>query len=257
MQLTKIIAIKAELVLLTGLHIGAGDGMMHIGGVDSPVIRHPITQEPYIPGSSLKGKMRSLLEWRSGAVQENPLGWKDKDKTGVMPILQPCFCCNFPHCSDKDKTGVMPILQLFGISGDANLSADQAELVGHARLSFWDCPLDADWVKDVREDNLPLTEIKSENSINRISGTATNPRQTERVPAGAKFTFRLSFKCLSEKDEQSLIPIVLDGLKLLEMDSLGGSGSRGYGKVKFKNLKIDGEDKSARFDAIQPFTAQA
>ena len=230
MQLTKIIIIKAELGLLTGLHIGTGDGMMHIGGVDSPVIRHPVTQEPYIPGSSLKGKIRSLLEWRSGAVQENALDWQSRSKSGVMPILQ-----------------------LFGIGGSDKLEAKKAEELGPTRLSFWDCPLDADWVKAAREDNLPLTEVKSENSINRITGVAQHPRQTERVPADAKFAFRLSCKCLNEEDEQSLTPFVLAGLKLLEMDSLGGSGSRGYGKVKFEHLTIDDEDVSARFAVIIPF----
>jgi CRISPR-associated protein Csm3 len=69
MQLNAITTIEAKLELLTGLRIGAGDAEMHIGGVDNTVIKHPITQAPYIPGSSLKGKMRSLLEWKSGAVQ--------------------------------------------------------------------------------------------------------------------------------------------------------------------------------------------
>ena len=73
MKLTNIVEIKAKLVLETGLHIGAGDSEMHIGGIDNSVIKHPITQSPYIPGSSLKGKIRTLLEWRSGAVQNAPL----------------------------------------------------------------------------------------------------------------------------------------------------------------------------------------
>ena len=79
-QLTSITTIEATLELVTGLRIGAGDSEMHIGGVDQTVIKHPHTQSPYIPGSSLKGKMRSLLEWRSGAVKEEALGWKDYEK---------------------------------------------------------------------------------------------------------------------------------------------------------------------------------
>lgn len=74
MQLTKIRTFTARLTLETGLHIGAGDSEMHIGGVDKQVVKHPLTKQPYIPGSSLKGKMRSLLEWKTGAVQERPLG---------------------------------------------------------------------------------------------------------------------------------------------------------------------------------------
>lgn len=229
MQLTNIKTISATLELLTGLRIGAGDAEMHIGGVDNTVIKHPLTQSPYIPGSSLKGKIRSLLEWRSGAVKEAPLG-----------------------LADIDKPNVKTILQLFGVSGGDNLSPAQAMLIGPTRLSFWDCSLNADWEKQIRDDNLSLTEVKSENSINRISGTATNPRQTERVPASARFEFKLSMKCL-DGDGEELLNTALAGLKLLELDSLGGSGSRGYGKVKFVSLKIDEQDASARFAQIQPF----
>lgn len=232
MQLTNIISITAKLELITGLHIGAGDGMMQIGGVDNQIIRHPVTNEPYIPGSSLKGKVRSLLEWRSGAVREEPLGWKQRDESGVLPVLQ-----------------------LFGLSGNENLSAEEAAEVGPTRLSFWDCSLSEESRKRMLQDNVPWTEVKSENSINRISGTAKNPRQTERVPAGVAFDFRLSFKRL-DTDPSSLLDTALAGLKLLELDSLGGSGSRGYGKVKFADLNIDGEDFAARFDAIKPFAKQ-
>ena len=232
MQLTNITIISASLELLTGLHIGSGDGQMQIGGLDNPVIRHPMTQEPYIPGSSLKGKIRSLLEWRSGAVQEGPLSWKQRDRSGVMPILQ-----------------------LFGTSGSDQLSTQEAGLLGPTRLSFWDCPMNANSRERMRQDNIPLTEVKSENSINRISGTAEHPRQMERVPAGVSFDFRLSFKRL-DMDEPNLMEMVLAGLKLLERDSLGGSGSRGYGKIRFTDIKIDGEDASARFEAIEPFEKQ-
>ena len=231
MLLTKITTISADLKLLTGLRIGAGDGVMQIGGVDNQVMRHPLTKEPYIPGSSLKGKMRSLLEWRSGAVQEKVLGWDQRGKPGVLPILQ-----------------------LFGLSGSDNLEAEDAEKVGPTRLSFWDCPLCESSLERMRRDNVPLTEVKSENSINRITGTAENPRQMERVPAGMSFDFRLSFKRL-DTDGPELLDMVLDGLKLLEMDSLGGSGSRGYGKVQFAGLKIDDED-AAGFQARDPFARQ-
>jgi CRISPR-associated protein Csm3 len=223
--------------LLTGLHIGAGDGEMHIGGVDNPVIRHPVTHEPYIPGSSLKGKIRSLLEWRSGAVQENPLSWK--------------------HLNGDNHARVLPILQLFGIGGgdSSNLPDEDARKLGPTRLAFWDCPLQKDWVQEQLKDNHPFLEVKSENSIDRIKGTALFPRQTERVVEGAIFDFRLSFKQL-EGDDKLLLTTLLAGLKLLERDSLGGSGSRGYGKVRFENLAVDDEDYSKEFDKIQPFEQQ-
>jgi len=234
-QLTNITTITATLELVTGLRIGAGDSEMHIGGVDNTVIKHPHTQSPYIPGSSLKGKMRSLLEWRSGAVKEEALGWKDYEKA-----------------SGSVQAEVKRILQLFGISGDAKLGVEQMNTMGPTRISFWDFNLNPEWESQIREDNFALTEVKSENRINRISGVAEHPRQTERVPAGAQFDFRLSVKKLAG-DGDDLLDTVLQGLKLLELDSVGGSGSRGYGKVKFVKLKVDGLDAQERLDAVQPF----
>ena len=229
MKLTNIVEIKAKLVLETGLHIGAGDSEMHIGGIDNSVIKHPITQSPYIPGSSLKGKIRTLLEWRSGAVQNAPLTVKD---------------------ITKNPEEVKNILRLFGISGDTKNSEQEVAEIGVSRLAFWDCALDSDWEKAIRDDNQLLTEAKSENTIDRITSTAGNPRQTERVPAGAEFDFKLMLRQF-EGDEPELLELVLKGLKLLELDSLGGSGSRGYGKVKFTKLTVDGNARN--LDDIKPF----
>lgn len=235
-QLTKITTITATLTLITGLRIGSGDAEMHIGGVDNTVIKHPLTGAPYIPGSSLKGKMRSLLEWRSGAVQEKPLGAKDfKAATGLQ------------------QKEIKHVLQLFGIGGgDVQDNKELIAKLGPTRLAFWDCPLEASWEQEVRDNYQLLTEVKSENVINRISGVAEHPRNTERVPAGAKFDFRLSFKQLAG-DDPTLLETILQGLKLIELDSLGGSGSRGYGKVQFVGLTIDGKDEAERFDKVNPF----
>jgi CRISPR-associated protein Csm3 len=239
MQLRNISILHADLKLLTGLHIGAGDGEMHIGGVDNTVIRHPVTHKPYIPGSSLKGKIRSLLEWRSGAVQQGPLSWKQQGQPGVLPILQ-----------------------LFGIGGGDSdkLRDEDARRLGPTRLAFWDCPLKEEWIEKKKQDDSDFhfnsyIEVKSENSINRITGTAQFPRQTERVAEGAVFDFHLSFKRLDGDDER-LFDTILAGLKLLERDSLGGSGSRGYGKVRFENLGVDCENYSEKFGSIDPFEQQ-
>ena len=229
MKLTNIIEIKAKLELQTGLHIGAGDSEMHIGGIDNSVIKLTLTQSPYIPGSSLKGKIRTLLEWRSGAVQSTPLTLKEVS---------------------KNPEEVKNILRLFGISGDTKNSEQEVAEIGVSRLAFWDCALDAEWEKSIRNDNQLLTEAKNENTIDRITSTAGNPRQTERVPAGAKFNFKLMLRQF-EGDKPELLALVLKGLKLLEMDSLGGSGSRGYGKVKFVELTVNGELRS--LDDIKPF----
>ncbi|MDR0736258.1 MAG: type III-A CRISPR-associated RAMP protein Csm3 [Zoogloeaceae bacterium] len=239
-KLNNITSIEATLEVVTGLRIGAGDSEIHIGGVDNSVIKHPITGSPYIPGSSLKGKMRSLLEWRSGAVRETPLGTKD-----------------FERAADVQKPEIRRILQLFGIGGgDAKDVEYLVSELGPTRLAFWDCPLEEDWEREVRDNNQLLIEVKSENLINRISGVAEHPRNTERVPAGAKFVFRLYLKEF-DSDGEDLLETVLQGLKLIEHDSLGGSGSRGYGKVKFVDLKINGKDETERFQKVEAFPANA
>ena len=231
MQLHNIHVIEAVLVCQTGLHIGAGDAEMHIGGIDNGVVKHPSTGVPYIPGSSIKGKMRSLLEWRSGAVQEGPLGWRDYEETKLDEVEA--------------------ILKLFGVSGSEQLSVEQAEKIGPTRLSFWDALLEEDWRKSQSEAHRPFTEVKSENVINRISGEARHPRQTERVPSGARFRFKATLKDLG--DEAELMDVLLVGMKLLEFDGLGGSTSRGYGKIRFEDLKIDGENADERLAAVRPF----
>lgn len=231
MKLEKIVTIKATLRCMSGLHIGGGDTEMHIGGIDNAVIRHPLTQRPYLPGSSLKGKMRSLLEWRSGAVKERPLSWSDY--------------------RDGQKE-VLAILQLFGNGGSDQLTLEEAKVLGPTRVSFWDCTMAEDWVQRLDESNELATEAKSENTINRITGKAEHPRYMERVIAGTPFDFRLSVKVL-DTDGDKLLETVLAGMRLMELDSLGGSGSRGYGKIAFENLTIDDQDYQAKFEAIDPF----
>ncbi|WP_194745254.1 type III-A CRISPR-associated RAMP protein Csm3, partial [Thermaurantiacus tibetensis] len=148
--------IEAELEVVTGLHIGAGDLEMRIGGIDRPVIRDPVTELPYVPGSSLKGRMRALLEWTTGALPGDRL-------LGL---------------NEADKPGVRPILLLFGLGG-----GDASKDFGPSRLSVADAFL-LDAFRPDRGRNAQITEAKFENQIHRISGTATNPRQTERVVPG-------------------------------------------------------------------------
>ncbi len=236
MQLKAINQITGQIQLVTGLHIGAGNEEVHIGGIDNGVIKHPHTQQPYIPGSSLKGKMRSLLEWRAGLVGES------KGKPVSINLLDTLT-------GDK-KQHAEKLIRLFGAAGDTKNDA-KAEQIGITRLSFWDCGLSKAWLDKVDQNNWLYTEAKSENTMNRITGTADNPRQTERVPADALFDFKLGIKILDD-NEHAFIDTVLAGLKLLELDGIGGSGSRGYGKIKFK---LDDAGLQARLDAIDPFKA--
>lgn len=232
MKLSKIQKLTGQIELLTGLHIGSGNSEIHIGGTDNPVIKNPITQQPYIPGSSIKGKMRSLLEWQLGVV----------DATGGAPI-------SFKHL-DKIDPEALPaakdLLKLFGGAPDGASESLAAE-IGPGRLSFWDCELEPEWVKEMDEKNLLLTEVKMENSIDRIKGTAEHPRNTERVPATARFNFNLSIRV---HDDEDLLATLLTGLKLLEITGLGGSGSRGYGKIAFRNLMLEGKDIQNRLETI-------
>ncbi len=234
MKLEKISTISGTIELLTGLHIGSGDLEMHIGGTDNPVIKNPITNEPYIPGSSLKGKIRSNLEWQMGLASLSdgqPLRLKDIDKL-----------------EGERREEAINLLRLFGYApGGVNDNDELVRYIGPSRLAFWDCPLDPEWVELLQKGNLPMTEIKMENSIDRIKGVAQSPRNTERVPAGSRFVFRLTYRQLEGDD---LLPVILQGLKLLELTGLGGSLSRGYGKLQFRDLKLDDADIQQKLDQV-------
>ena len=234
MQLTEIKEIQGKIVLRSGLRIGAGDVEMKIGGTDNPVIRHPNTQEPYIPGSSIKGKIRSLLELRSGLMGLTRGG-----------TLQPKHLQS-QGISEKQRKECEKILKIFGSSG---ADSDESDGLGPTRVSFADCPITNEWRARAREERLSLFEVKSENRIDRIKGTAEHPRSTERVPAETEFAFSVCLKIL-QPEEGELLTTLLEGLKLLELDALGGSGSRGYGKIRFKFT--DSTIQEA-FDKTEPF----
>ncbi|MBL8393474.1 MAG: type III-A CRISPR-associated RAMP protein Csm3 [Candidatus Accumulibacter sp.] len=236
MQLTRIKQLTATLTLKTGLHIGAGDTEMRIGGTDNPVVKNPLDGQPYIPGSSLKGKIRSLLEWQLGLVSAS----------NGHPF-------SFQHLAKNDTPQARDLLRLFGGAPGGEVEKLVSE-IGPTRIAFWDCALNAEWLAKARARNLLTTEDKSENSINRIAGVAENPRFTERVIAGAEFDFRLSLKVI---DDEDLLPLLLRGLRLLAADSLGGSGSRGYGKVALTGLALDGASIQADFDALLLFPTGA
>jgi CRISPR-associated protein Csm3 len=234
MQLTHISDIRGQIELVSGLHIGSGNAEMHIGGTDNPVTKNPVTNEPYIPGSSLKGKMRSLLEWRAGVVSEaqgRPLGFKELSRLEGSR-------------AEQGRT----IIKLFGGAPEGAGRDDKlVSEIGPTRLAFWDCGLDPAWVGEMKEKNLLLTETKMENMIDRIRGVAEHPRNTERVPAGARFNFRLTVKVI---DGEDLLEDILRGLRLLELTGIGGSGSRGYGKLRFTGMSRDGASLQQQLEAV-------
>lgn len=198
--------IEGEITLLTGLHIGGSKETGEIGGLDNPVIK-TIREIPYIPGSSLKGKIRCLLERKQGFQPERGEG-------------EPCGC------------GKCDICLLFGAHSNRNRTI--------SRLIIRDSYLDEKHFKEEvlknSVENISYTEEKTENIIDRIKGTAQHPRTMERVPAGAKFKFSSSISFYENDNINSLIKSFIEGLRLLEDDYLGGSGTRGYGHIKFDNL---------------------
>lgn len=217
MQLQAIKQITGTVTVLTGLHIGAGKDTLEIGGLDQPIIKHPLTQEPYIPGSSLKGKMRSLLEI-SLYTKNNPA-----TRDFVMGKGLPCGCAQ-KGC---------PACTIFGTSADT-----KGPELGPTRLIVRDAYLNAGWREKHNSGELVM-DVKYENTIDRVKGVAMHPRPLERVPAGVEFDLHLSFKVF-DSDAEDLIDDVYRGLRLVELDALGGNSSRGCGQVRFDNLACDG-----------------
>jgi len=239
MRLVEIKKLEGTITLKSGLHIGSGNMEMHIGGTDSPVIKHPHTMEPYIPGSSLKGKVRSLLEMESGLMVYTK-GEVVSSKTLTEESVK-----NDSKLKLREKCEA--ILKIFGSSG---ADKEDESSFGPTRVSFADCYLDKDWKKIALENRWLLTEEKSENVINRIKGIAENPRFIERVPEGTKFKFLVTFKVLQDDDNKLFEDYLLKGLKLLEMDALGGSGSRGYGRIAFE---FNDQPLNEKFHSLDPF----
>ncbi|MDO8948669.1 MAG: type III-A CRISPR-associated RAMP protein Csm3 [Desulfocapsaceae bacterium] len=236
MKLINMTSITGRIKLESGLHIGAGDTELRIGGTDNSVIKHPHTGEPYIPGSSLKGKVRALLEMRSGLLAKAGNG-----KPLSTSILQ-------KNLSPTEQKEAMAILQLFGVSGADD---QETQKIGPSRAAFADSSLNDSSRKAVEDGHWSFFEVKSENSIDRITGVAagSGPRFTERVVAGLAFDFSITIKKM-EGDEE-LQTLLLQGLKLLEHDALGGSGSRGYGRVHFE---FDDTALQDSFDKLQLFS---
>lgn len=217
-QLGRIV-ISGVLEAQTGLHIGGTEVGLQIGGADSSVIRNGLDGLPYIPGSSLKGKMRSLLE-RVYTPGQLP------DDKKIARIYKPI---SLDQYEDPDKGFVY---HLFGTTPEAI-----EKLGGEAkptRLIVRDAPMNKKTKEALKRSlytDMPYTQVKTEVVIDRITSAAT-PRQIERVPAGAQFDFEMVFNLYFDYDVKFLDRIT-EAMELLEHDCLGGQGSRGYGQVRF------------------------
>lgn len=204
-KLIKKIRYTGTITLLTGLHIGGTNTALNIGGPDKFVVRNPLNGLPYIPGSSLKGKLRSLVEIYNS----------ETDNGG-------------PTKNFNTKSGA-----LFGISGSSDNSRP-------SRLIVRDAELDINSEKFTNTD-LPYTESKTEVNIDRVTARS-NPRTLERVPAGAQFKLNMVLNIFEGENERALKDTLKQAIELLHDDYLGGHGSRGYGQVFIKLDNKEGQD---------------
>lgn len=190
---------KIVIEVLTGMHIGSGNDSVQIGGVDSAVIKDPVSSLPYIPGSSIKGKIRCLLETEGGYTE-------------------------------LDDT----INDLFGPTSEylRTKKDDKSYIQKPTRFIFRDLYLDKQSEEKFKSGEI-ITEFKTEIKIDREKGTAKDGalRTIERVPPTVKFKGEILIR-YTEGELENIKSILNKGFDLLNNDYLGGSGSRGYGAVK-------------------------
>ena len=211
------VIISGNIRAVTGLHIGKGRGGVTIGGVDNAVMRDTLTNEPYIPGSSLKGKMRSLAEKREPGLR---MKWPPRSEV------------QFHVCTTAEAYEKCPVCRIYGVPGQQESSGPTRMVVRDVRLTKGS----RDELQDADTD-LPFTEVKYEVAIDRVT-SAANPRPLERVPAETVFgPFEMVFSIYG-KDDLGLLTKVFEAMRLLEDDYLGGAGSRGSGKIRFEELRI-------------------
>lgn len=230
MQLTDIVTINGTIRLASGLHIGGGDQAMQIGSIDNPVIKHPNNRLPFIPGSSLKGKIRTLIEHKLGVSQFN--GGNPVDATA-----------NYKGDAQAESNA-KKVAKLFGNSDPTyKNNKDLAKVIGPSRGVFADAMISKSLLASVNDNmDFVVSESKSETAIDRLKGTAKGGslRTSERVPEGITFDFTISVKIL-DKSDYELVDLLIQGMRLLELDYLGGYGSRGYGKIVFEGLTLTKE----------------
>ena len=207
--------IECEIEARSGLHIGGAESSLSIGGVDNVIVRDLLTNRPYIPGSSLKGKMRSQMEKYHGLPQNRPIG---------RVTIHSC-------ANAKDYAGCV-VCHIYGLPGEESFSTSTRLVVRDVQLT----EASAQRLEAARPD-LPFSEVKWEVAIDRVTSAAT-PRQMERVPAGAVFGPAEMVYSVYEGGDLDRFANVVEGMQLLEDDYLGGSGSRGSGKVAFQSIRV-------------------
>jgi CRISPR-associated protein Csm3 len=207
--------ITCEIETRTGLHIGGAESALAIGGVDNVVIRDPLSGRPYVPGSSLKGKMRSQMEKFHGRPQNRRIGQVTIHTCDKPADYAECIVCH-----------------VYGLPGEMDFSTSTRLVVRDVQLT----DASAAALERAKTD-LPFSEVKWEAAIDRVTAAAT-PRQIERVPAGAVFGPAELVYSIYEAADVARFANVVEGMQLLEDDYLGGSGSRGSGKIVFRHIAL-------------------
>jgi CRISPR-associated protein Csm3 len=236
MYLDRYEEIAGTIHCLSGVRIGGNNNIIEIGTIDNPIIRNPITNHPYLPGSSLKGKMRSALELglRPGSLSGMHLPGpklEQRERDG-KPEINPCAC------------GRCVVCKLFG-SGDTKTTYEPT------RLIFRDCLLTEASAEELanaaRTSGVFFAEIKPGVRMNRATNTVAKGAffNFERVPEGTEFGFELVLRLYGDLDDENARAdyrrVVAHGLRLIEREAIGGKISAGYGKVQFRDLKWSGE----------------
>lgn len=219
--------INGLIICESALHIGNSNDNFDIGGSENPIIKDAITNLPYIPGSSLKGKLRVLLELN------DPTSSKSVCTNGGKPSNSICIATQIFGISMYKTNDMEKILWKFPtriIVRDAYPTEDT--------INFW----------DESEEIWNGVELKYENSVNRINANSF-PRNIERVPKGSKFNFEIIFSVYEGDNEKNFLEL-LKSMKLLEDNYLGGSGTRGFGKIRFSDITITKRDLKYYYDGI-------
>lgn len=223
------IFVRGGIRAVTGLHIGRGKEELEIGGVENAVLRDPLTNRPYIPGSSLKGKMRSLWEKMTGRKQN----WSLTKGREIQPHEREPKEVVIHLCNKKDDYQHCPVCQIYGVMGQSEASFPTRLVVRDVLLS----DAEAKRLDEEAQTDVPYTEVKWEAAIDRVTSAAT-PRPMERVPADTCFQGMEMVFSIYEPDDRERFVNVLQAMQLLQDDYLGGLGSRGSGKVVFEKLSI-------------------
>ncbi len=252
MKLIGKFIISGTIRTLTGLHIGGSKNTKRIGDIDNNIIKSA-KGIPYIPGSSLKGKMRSMLTKQVGSVaisaddlqrdiegvdkkikEEKKKDKQNSDKINTLEKYIKLLENKLKEGKTDDNENFKYLYEIFGSPGNE-------DSIERTRLLIRDACLDTEAFEEKFGDkkeylDFKYSQSKFENVINRVSGTALHPRQLERVPAGAEFDFKMVYDVYNDEKAEDHLKRISNAMELLEDDYVGGSGSRGYGEIEFADV---------------------